>query len=155
MSRIDEILDQVQQGKIPPDEGAKRIKERYWKMRWRNTACGISFGLYLILQGLAVLGYQLGWFPSAGNAWNIIWPVVLGVIGIHMLVSRARRGSFSLLGTLLLAIGAARMVVNAQIITFSEWWTWFWPICLIVAGLDLLYNALTGKMKSEFIYYED
>lgn len=57
------------------------------------------------------------------------------------------------MGTVLCSIGIARMIVNAEIITLGQWWSWFWPIALIVAGIDVLYHSLTGTIREDFIHY--
>jgi membrane-bound ClpP family serine protease len=71
--------------------------------------------------------------------------VILITMGSKMLVSEALKGKFAIFGTAILAIGAGRMLVNAAVINFSQWWSWFWPIILIIAGIALLVRALMGK----------
>jgi len=150
MQDIDDVLEDVESHRMSPEEGAKRVRELKMRKRWSG---GLFFGIYLVLQGLAVLFYQLGYFPGTGSWWNIVWPVILFTGGLKMIFSKGRRGGFSLMGTVLCSIGIARMIVNAEIITLGQWWSWFWPIALIVAGIDVLYHSLTGTIREDFIHY--
>lgn len=160
MSKIDDILDDVESGKTDPKKAASSI-ERDLEARFccgggghhRKHHGGAFFGLYLVLQGIVWLFYHLGYFPSAGSVWNIIWPVIIGVIGIQMIWSMARRRNVSLMGIILLSIGSARMVVNASVITMAQWWGWFWPISIILLGVALLVRP--WKTGCEFRWHDD
>ncbi|NLI40818.1 MAG: hypothetical protein GX421_06535 [Caldisericales bacterium] len=150
MQDIDEVLEEVEGHRMSPEEGARRMREYRMKKRFSG---GLFFGVYLVLQGLAVLFHQLGYFPGTGSWWNIVWPVILFTAGLQMVFSKGRRGGFSLMGAVLCSIGIARMVVNAEIITLGQWWSWFWPVALIVVGIDILYHSLTGTIREDFIHY--
>lgn len=160
MSKIDDILNEVESGKTDPKKAANSIESDLEArfccggMGHKKHHGGIFFGLYLVLQGITWLFYHLGYFPSAGSVWNIIWPVIIGVIGIQMIWSMAKRRNVSLLGIILLSIGIARMVVNASVITMAQWWGWFWPISIILLGVALLLRPWkTGGW--EFRWHDD
>ncbi|MBP7732533.1 MAG: hypothetical protein KA140_02065 [Caldisericia bacterium] len=109
----------------------------------------LFFGIYLILQSVAIVLYNLNLLPAAGSWWNIVWPVILFCMGLKMIVSEAVKGKFAIIGTAICAIGIGRMLVNSAMITMSTWWSWFWPIILIVAGIAMLIRALMGKTDWE------
>ncbi|MEZ4812698.1 MAG: hypothetical protein R2883_04310 [Caldisericia bacterium] len=157
MDKIDDILDDVESGKTSPEDGARRIKED----RNHGHCCGHGrvhggihmrgkssqfFGIYLVLQGLVILGSAVfGWFPAAGSWWNLVWPVIIGVIGIGQLVKAGKKGRFSFLGVILLALGATRIVVNTGVIAMTTWWAWFWPACLIAAGVAIIAKSMRNR----------
>jgi hypothetical protein len=182
MDELDDMLHDVEKGKVSPDDASKKIHENTkrktytmgegminvtvdgdenlngdsycckkgnWDFRITKEKkpflSGLFFGIYLILQAVVVVFYNLGMLPAAGSWWNIVWPVILFTLGTKMIVSEALKGKFAIFGTAIMAIGVGRMLVNTSWITMSSWWSWFWPIILIVAGIALLIKALTGK----------
>lgn len=145
MPNIDEILDDVESGKVSPVDAADKFEKRNVRFRFRRASGTIFFGVYLILQGLAVMAYQLGWLPATGSAWNIVWPVMLFTGGVSMIADAIVRRRFSLFGLFLILIGAGRMVVNAAWIGYADWWSWFWPMLLIAAGLEVIISLLVRR----------
>jgi LiaF transmembrane domain len=157
MDNIDDILDDVESGKTTPEDGARNIKHgdrfhcdivRGWHKRHHSKP--YLFGIYLILQGIVVLGYAVfGWFPMEflGSWWNLVWPVMLGVMGVGMLVRAGSRGRFSFMGLVLLALGVGRMIINTGTVVMSTWWAWFWPGCLIAVGIAIVMKSLNHKSE--------
>jgi phage shock protein C len=57
-----------------------------------NPRAGVFFGLALVGFGLLVLVQNLGLAWLAWLRWEVMWPVVLIVIGVLMIAQRIRRG---------------------------------------------------------------
>lgn len=150
---IDKVIDDVESGKTSPRDGARKIRHENWHHghSFDHGNKPKMFGAYLIIQGIVILGYVVfGWFPieSLGSWWNLVWPVILGMMGVGMLIKAGSRGRFSFLGIVLFALGATRMVVNTGLIAMTDWWNWFWPACLIVAGIAIVLKGIRCRKGS-------
>jgi hypothetical protein len=110
---------------------------------------GLFFGIYLILQAVVIVCFNASLLPAAGSWWNLVWPVILFAMGAKMIVSEAIKGKFAIFGTAIMAIGVGRMLVNSALISMTAWWSWFWPIILIIGGISLLIRAIIGKADWE------
>lgn len=189
MDDLDDILHEVENGKVTPDDASSKIhgnpkRKTYtaaegminvtvdgedetfkgdkccWKSdngKWhinmtkekKPYLSSMFFGIYLILQSVAIVLFNTGYLPATGSWWNIVWPVILFCMGLKMIVSEAMHGKFAIFGTAICAIGIGRMLVNSALITMSAWWSWFWPIILIVAGIAMLIKSIMGKTDWE------
>ncbi len=131
------------------NDSSKCFRRGRWRFEVTNEKkpflSGLFFGIYLILQSVAIVLLNVGLLPATGSWWNAVWPVILFTMGSKMIVSEAIKGKFAIFGTAIAAIGVGRMLVNAAFINFTQWWSWFWPIILIIAGITLLIRALIGK----------
>ncbi|KPV43873.1 LiaF transmembrane domain-containing protein [Alicyclobacillus ferrooxydans] len=104
------------------------------------------FGLILILLGGTVLANALG--MADFSPWHLIvvyfWPVVFLLIGLMFFLG-ARVWSFSriIMGLAFLAIGGLMTANRAGWlhIPAEKVWTLFWPVLLIVFGLQLLFSS--------------
>jgi hypothetical protein len=188
MDDLDDMLHNVEQGNVSPDEASKKIHQEaggksskgkfggvnvtidgqktdcdtdscswndksHWKFEVTREKkpflSGLFFGIFLILQSVVIVCYNVGLLPAAGSWWNLVWPVILFSMGAKMIVSEAIKGKFAIFGTAIMAIGVGRMLVNSALISMTAWWSWFWPIILIVGGVALLVRALIGKADWE------
>mgnify|MGYP001247016926 CR=1 FL=1 len=163
MDYIDEILDDVESGKTSPDDAKDKIKGDWHRGTGHKGAfcchmspmrSGVSmFGIYLVLQGIVMIGHFVGWFPAAGSWWNLVWPVLIVTFGIGMIIKAAKRSGFSLMGLLLFALGAGRLVLNTGVIESHSWWGVFWPACLVAVGISFIVRSMNRK-KEGFEFYE-
>jgi hypothetical protein len=189
MDDLDDILHEVENGKVSPDDASSKIhgkneKKTYtavegmvnvtvdgedenfngdnccWKSsngKWnlkmtkekKPFLSSLFFGIYLILQSVVIVLHNFNMLPATGSWWNLVWPVILFCMGMKMIVSEAMHGKFAIIGTAICAIGIGRMLVNSALITMGAWWSWFWPIILIVAGIAMLIRSIMGKADWE------
>ncbi len=147
---IDSVINDVESGKTSPKDGARKIHHSNWHCEhsFNHSSKPKLFGTYLIVQGILILGHLVfGWFPIEylGSWWNLVWPTILGMMGISMLIKAGSKGKFSFLGIVLFALGATRMIVNTGLIGMVDWWNWFWPACLIIAGIAILLRGIRRR----------
>ncbi|TVP70295.1 MAG: hypothetical protein EA342_01815 [Leptolyngbya sp. LCM1.Bin17] len=104
-------------------------------------------GAVLIVLGIVVLLNNLGATEiPVGELFRTYWPVGLVLWGVNMLASGGRRGGNLLSAGVLLVIGLVLLAGNIGLLDFNldDFWRFFWPVMLILAGLSLLRGPLVG-----------
>jgi predicted membrane protein len=97
--------------------------------------------IVVIIVGVVLLLDQLGYVSVD------FWPLVFGAAGVVLLLS-GNCWSQRLWGSGLL-LAAIMIALNERGITHIRFWQ-LWPLYIIVAGVGLLWNAMTGSRTSKF-----
>ncbi len=108
---------------------------------------GLGFGIFLMLLGIAFLGFNFGFIPSNLRSIILSWPMLLFVIGITHYFRRrivsatilVLIGSFFLLPRFIDAYPAYFPGIHAD---FTHV---YWPLLLIVAGILIISGRIFGS----------
>lgn len=115
----------------------------YQKLRRLIMRGRYFIGLFLILLGIGFLMDQFGYFDF-GDLMSTYWPSILILLGISGLLDRKSSKTGSLI---LIAIGLMFQVNNLDILEVNVF-RLFWPIILIIIGLNLIFSKGIVKHSS-------
>ena len=109
------------------------------RSNWLLGAVLILLGGMLLLNNLGITDIDVGYVVST------YWPLLLAFWGLNIIV-KERSGGSLLSGGILLAVGLLLQVRNMGLLDFSmaDFWKFFWPLILILAGISLLKGPLSG-----------
>lgn len=97
-------------------------------------------GLVIIAVGIAALlnNFEITKI-SIGYMVNLLWPVLLGVVGINFIINR-QGASGIIIGGILIGMGVLFLGRNTGIFNFAMdyFWRGFWPVIIILIGISLL-----------------
>ena len=105
-----------------------------------NRHVGIGTAVLVIALGVFFLFNELGMFPH-GIRFNF-WAIVFIAVGLGQMIS-ASRGHDRVWGVGLVLVGVV-LQTNAMGLTHVAFWN-LWPVVLIVAGVSLLWHAVSGE----------
>lgn len=108
------------------------------------------WGILIILLGLALLLNNLGVIDI--DIWEIIstyWPVIFIIAGLELVFEKSNRKLRSnlLVGAILIILGLSIVGRNMGLFyfSFSLLWNIFWPLVLILIGINLLRAGTISK----------
>ncbi len=111
-------------------------------------------GAVLIVLGVLVLLNNLGVTEiGIGTLLRTYWPLLLVLWGVNVLAAGGRSSGNLLSGGVLLVVGGMLLGRNLGALEFSmsQFWQFFWPAILILAGISLLRGPLSGG-KNNFAF---
>ena len=103
---------------------------------------GIIPGLVLIAWGGLLLLREQGLLDPKLRAFDF-WPLVIVGLGLATVLRRRGLGSV-LLGLAVMLLGAGML---AQRLGYAVGVTHFWPVLLIVAGIGVIWNGATRRLR--------
>jgi len=108
-----------------------------------KQASHLTMGLVVVVIGLIMLAGQLDWNLHFGR----LWPLILIVIGVGKLLSRAEDSVPS--GVMFLFLGGIFLLHTFRIFTLSH----SWPLFIVMAGLSMILprgrcNSKGGQVRS-------
>lgn len=116
----------------------------------------IAIALFLVLAGMAILGFNLGYLPLPLKGVIFSWPMLLICFGLINLLKRYHFWS----GVILLSIGGFFLVPrlltiypNLLPVNAAEFVHLYWPILLIVSGVLFLFHRLLPHPKCSSKYH--
>lgn len=104
-------------------------------------------GILIIIVGIIALLNNLGFADiSLFYLFNLVWPLLIAIIGINIIVNRQDFLAI-IIGSLLIALGVLFFGRNAGFfnIDINLFWQGFWPIIIILIGLSILNKNRANK----------
>lgn len=98
-------------------------------------------GLILIAVGAVLIAVNLGWIPHSFRAWIISWQMLLIVIGLLLLATKANKGP----GIILILIGGFFIAID-YFDNIYYMHRLFWPSLIIFAGIMILFRSKKGPI---------
>ena len=118
--------------------------EGKWEFHWdsgRNQA--LLFALCVLLVGITYLLAK--WFAWDVSFWSILWPCALLVYGVGGLFHK-----FSIFNLCVPLVGGYFLVHNLGLWQLDIAGELIFPICIVLFGVSLLFNALRKPKKPKF-----
>lgn len=118
---------------------------RFLSGRWFIGILIIGFGVLMLLNNLNITSISIGWLFAN------FWPLFLILVGLDFLFKLRGVGGF-LLGLVLIGYGLLALGVNLSWLEVDLNWFWkvFWPIILILMGIQFLGGTCRNKGKSQW-----
>ena len=111
----------------------------------------VAIALFLVLAGMAILGFNLGYLPLPLKGVIFSWPMLLLCFGLITIVKRYHFFS----GVVLLSVGVffviPRLLVvypNLLPVVAAEFVHLYWPVLLIFSGILFLIHRLLSHSNS-------
>lgn len=92
-----------------------------------------GLGLLLIVIGVVILGFNMGWIPNEIRSWLFSWKMLLIVIGLYIVVSKPNKES----GLILMFIGGF-FLTREHFFFLHNIQMFIFPGLLIFAGIVFL-----------------
>ena len=105
-------------------------------------------GGIILLIGLLFLFEVL--IPGFEVDFNLIWPIILVVIGLYNMIKERK---MNLLMTVLTFVGVWFILINFNILP-DKYTQIFWPIVVILIGIFIIFNSITFKKKLQKVNKE-
>lgn len=93
----------------------------------------IAIGIVVLLNNFGVTRVSLGYLI------NLLWPILLAVVGINFIINRHGMSGM-VTGGILICLGVVFLGRNAGLFNFdmNYFWRGFWPVVIILIGISLL-----------------
>jgi len=113
----------------------------------------VWWGTGAILGGAFLLAWQNGYILAGMEGWEQLWPVIpliMGIAGLVQWVFAIRNWGSLVFGLFFGAVGVVGLAYNLGAIDWMTAMSFgrFWPILLIVAGLGIMIQTLTGRRRN-------
>ena len=97
-----------------------------------------GFGFVLLVIGIALQMRNFGWMPLNLRHLEQYWPLILVVLGVHM-IWRSRQKGGLIGGLVVLFLGVWFQLEQLGLIDFPLWR--LWPLALVAIGLNMVMKA--------------
>lgn len=129
---------------VDPDEDDFEDSNNGWEFHWDSgKKHGITFAICILLVG--VLTFAARWYNWDVSFWEILWPSTLLIYGMAGIFPR-----FSVFNLGMGLLGGYYLVENLGIWQFNLSGKLIFPICVVVFGIGLLFDALRKPKKPKF-----
>jgi len=93
----------------------------------------IAFGLVALLNNFGLTHISIGFLV------NLLWPLLLAIVGIRFIASRQNLAGL-VTGAILVGVGVVFLGRNSGLfyIDMRYFWQGFWPIIIIIIGISIL-----------------
>ncbi len=109
---------------------------------WEKPARRRGFGFVLLVIGIALQLRNFGWMPLNLRHLEQYWPLILVVLGIHMIWRSRRKGG--LIGGL--AVGFLGVWFQLEQFGLIDYPLWrLWPLALVAIGLNMVIKGRRGR----------
>lgn len=110
-------------------------------MNTQNRNSRAILGLILIAVGAVLIAVNLGWIPHSLRAWIISWQMLLIVIGLLLMATKANKGP----GIILILIGGFFIAID-YFDNIYYMHKLFWPLLIIFVGIMFLFRGKKGQL---------
>ncbi len=110
---------------------------------WEKPARRRGSGVALLAIGIAFQLRNFGWMPLNLSHLEQYWPLILVVLGAHM-IWRSRQKGGLISGLAVLFLGVWFQLERLGLIDYPLWR--LWPLALVAIGLSMVMKARRGRM---------
>jgi predicted membrane protein len=113
-----------------------RYRRRWEHCHRHHTERHLWLGIIIILVGIILLSKNLNFLSYEIQRYVLNWEMLLIVIGLVSIIFKGRRTS----GMILLLVGGIFYLKNILNVIDFSFWTVFWPVILIAAGIMIIFR---------------
>lgn len=143
-----EAPETVHQGQVVDSEETHGVHFEHedggWDFHWDSgRKHGVTFAVCVLLVG--VLSFVARWYDRDASFWEILWPSVLLIYGLAGILPR-----FSVFNLGMALVGGYYLLENLGVWDFNLSGKLIFPVCVVIFGVGLLFDALRKPRKPRF-----